>query len=143
MTYDDSNFRFDLCCLAFADLISSEIEGKNTNQKESLSVQQSGSDKAVRCVCFKNDSYGELVQCCDCYMYLHCDCVLEPPGKHKYRCPICRLQLDGIDPFKDLKNWLIEKNAEIDNINNILNNRSMTPECVSSLIKNIKSLMYN
>ena len=102
--------RFELAALAFADLIQSEIEGSSSFK---VSPQVEPFEK-VRCVCGKNEAYGKLIQCSSCHCYLHKDCIeFNSKKASPYQCPFCRLQIDGIDPFMELKKWIEMKDSEI------------------------------
>lgn len=108
--------QYELTSLAFADLIEQELhpeqysEEANTDRK----THELAPHESLRCVCGKTYVTGELIQCHDCQCYLHKDCIECPPKRlSSFRCPFCRMQIDGIDPFKDLNTWIEEKDQEI------------------------------
>jgi hypothetical protein len=61
----------------------------------------------LRCICGDNENRGELVQCHDCHCFLHAVCLESLPCESpNLRCPFCTLQLEGADPFRDLRTWV-------------------------------------
>ena len=118
---DDYISNFDLTSLAFADLIVSEINADPSTIEPAKEEPKLAPFARIRCICGNNDVGGELIQCSECQSYLHKECV-ELPNKRttQYRCPFCKLQQDGTDPFRELKMWIEEKDNEIKSIHNLL-----------------------
>ena len=116
---------FELTSLAFADLIVSEINSDPSTIEQPKDEPKLAPFETIRCICGNNELNGELIQCSECQCYLHRDCV-ELPNRRitQYKCPFCRLQLDGIDPFRELKTWIEEKDTEIKGIHNLLTEAS-------------------
>lgn len=79
----------------------------------------------IRCICGNNENKGELIQCHSCHSYLHAKCV-DPGQKNRsnFKCPFCRLQLDGIDPFRDLSGWIQNIDNELKTIYHLVNEAS-------------------
>ena len=118
---DDYISNFELTSLAFADLIYSEINADPSSIEPTKEEPKLAPFARIRCICGNNDVGGELIQCSECQSYLHRECV-ELPNKRTtgYRCPFCKLQQDGIDPFRELKSWIDEKDNEIKSIHTLL-----------------------
>ena len=111
---------FELTSLAFADLITSEIKNE-TEEKTEKEEKKLGPFETIRCICGKNDETGTLIKCSECQCYQHRDCIeLNNRRGQTYKCPFCRLQLDGADPFRELKTWIEEKDNEIKNVHHLL-----------------------
>jgi hypothetical protein len=100
--------QFELRALAFADLID------RISNEEGLSLVSSPppptelpSYSTVRCICGQHENRGELIQCSDCDCYLHLECVDHSLRQNPhFRCPFCSLQIDGVDPFRELMRWI-------------------------------------
>ena len=117
--YDSSSFYddaqqitdFELRALAFADLI--ETVAKGSAQPEPYQAQREKRQEiplfnTIRCICGNNEDKGELIQCQVCHCFLHAGCIDKQQQKRgaNFRCPFCRLSLDGVDPFRELSNWV-------------------------------------
>lgn len=117
--------QFDLTSLAFADLILGEIMPEYATEEKAAPKTQLGPFETIRCICGKNDCTGDLIQCSECHCYLHRDCVELPNRRNStFKCPFCHLQLDGIDPFRELRTWIEEKDNDIKVIHRILTEAS-------------------
>lgn len=111
---------FELFSLAFADLVTSEINNEKTENVD-ICDKKLGPFETIRCICGKNEESGALIQCSECQCYQHRDCIeLNTRRGGTYKCPFCRLQLDGVDPFRELKTWIEEKDTEIKNVHHLL-----------------------
>ena len=122
---DDYISNFELTSLAFADLIVSEINADPGSIEMPKEEPKLAHFETIRCICGHNDVGGELIQCSECQCYLHRDCVeLQNQRTTHFKCPFCKLQLDGTDPFIELKTWIDDKNAKIKSIHNLLTEAS-------------------
>lgn len=106
---------FELRALAFADLIEDVVRQQSSAAVVQLQQPEPNQELAkydtIRCICGNNDNTGELVRCPVCHCYLHIGCVEQQNLRRGagFKCPFCRLQLDGVDPFRDLRNWVNEE----------------------------------
>ena len=113
--------QFELYALAFADMIDNITRGPNPADAKApvrLPRQELPPFSTIRCICGNNENRGKLVCCHECHCYLHEDCVDQQQlkrGPH-FRCPFCRLQLDGVDPFRELTNWISQIDDELKSI---------------------------
>ena len=115
--------QFELASLAFADIVDREINGETEQDLENK--EKHLSNGTIRCICGKTECKGELIQCSECQCYLHKDCLeLTNQRTSGYRCPFCKLQLDGVDPFRELKMWIDDKDSEIKNVHKLLTDAS-------------------
>ena len=119
---------FELKALAFADMIMAEAN--NEIQDEDFYADTKTKEhkvelpayEAIRCVCNNNQQQnGPLILCTSCSCYLHRDCVdpVEIQNPNTYKCPFCRLKIDGVDPFKDLKTWIDKIDTELKTIHDL------------------------
>ena len=106
---------FDLKALGFADLIL-HIKNSYADQEEHLEQPQTKIPEfnSVRCVCGNSDKTDNMIQCHECECFLHRSCLDNPPFNSKnFKCPFCKLQSDGIDPFYELNGWIESMNGDI------------------------------
>lgn len=116
---------FELKSLAFADLIMAEADEEDTTPPEEIKKEVPPYD-AIRCTCGNNQPTNrEFCKCTICHSYLHRDCV-DPVERNSpnYQCPICRLQRDGIDPFRDLKSWIGNVDGELRQLHKLVTEAS-------------------
>ena len=125
--YDDSQqiTEFELRALAFADLIETVASGatqSEMSEPEGEQRQKLPLFSTIRCICGNNENRGELIPCQVCHCYLHAGCVDKQQLKRgaNFRCPFCRLQLDGVDPFKELSNWVGQIDDELKRLHQMI-----------------------
>ena len=113
---------FELTSLAFAYLIQLEAGNEDIfNQDYEEKIEKLGPFETIRCICGNNINNGDLIQCHECKSFLHRECVEFPLKKNQsFRCPFCKLQLEGIDPFRELTSWVELKNSEISSIHHLI-----------------------
>ena len=119
---------FELKALAFADLILSEVDDSDftPNSINPPETNDLPAYKTIRCICGDNQPTNrELFSCPNCHCFLHKDC-LDPVdiNNPNFKCQFCRLMLDGIDPFRDLKTWIGNVDSELRAIHNLVVNTS-------------------
>jgi hypothetical protein len=115
---------FDLHALAFADLIERTAAGSlppPPSPPPPEPAHQLPLYSAIRCICGNNENKGELVSCHDCHCYLHANCVDRQPKRNPtFRCPFCRLHLDGVDPFRDLTTTVEALTSELTSVHALI-----------------------
>jgi hypothetical protein len=127
----------DLHALAFADLIERTAGGCSQpppSPAPAEPAQELPLYSTIRCICGNNENKGELVSCHDCHCYLHANCIDRRP-KHgpAFRCPFCRLHLDGIDPFRDLTTAVEALASELRSVHGLITEATSLEAQIASL----------
>ncbi|OHT15731.1 PHD-finger family protein [Tritrichomonas foetus] len=117
---------FELKALAFADLIMAEANESPSASKihEDEPNKSLPHYKTIRCICGDNQPTNrDLLPCPLCHCYLHRDC-LDPVeiSSANFKCQFCRLQLEGIDPFRELRSWIGAVDSELRSVHNLVTN---------------------
>lgn len=117
--------QFELHALAFADMIESIANNSSSPEVRPPPREQRAElppFSTIRCICGNNEHRGQLVCCHECHCYLHSGCVDPQQLKRgaNFRCPFCRLQLDAVDPFRELINWIGSIDDELRRIHSLI-----------------------
>ena len=135
---------------SFSYLVNNIIETNNDsmiekskNKSEKNSKKKNNENYEIRCICSNNnpDTKKKLIKCPDCQYYLHEDCFIESDLKD-FTCPFCRLQIDGVDQFSLLKNYMGSVANEVQEISLVLDIASSI-ERNSSMPDNVKKQKIN
>jgi hypothetical protein len=128
---------FELRALAFADLIERIASGEPASSPPP-SPPEPSSDlplfSSVRCICGENENTGELIQCHDCHCFLHGRCMDRLyPRSSTFRCPFCALQLDGVDPFREVRGFIDSILAELKTLHGLVSEAASTERQISAM----------
>jgi hypothetical protein len=129
---------FELHALAFADLIERVAAGQTASSAPS-SPPEPPSDlplfSSIRCICGENENVGELIQCHDCHCFLHLRCIDQQAQRSgNFRCPFCALQLDGVDPFRELHGFIDGILVELKSLHGLISEATSIEAQISALM---------
>jgi hypothetical protein len=128
---------FELRALAFADLIERITSGE-TASPPPPSPQEPSNDlplfSSIRCICGENENVTELIQCHDCHCFLHRRCMDKLyPRSSTFRCPFCALQLDGVDPFREVRGFIDSILTELKTLHGLVSEAASTERQISGM----------
>ncbi|OHT06640.1 hypothetical protein TRFO_25247 [Tritrichomonas foetus] len=131
---EDETQDFKMKSLAFSYLVHQLIEKRQENKNNEISENnlknkeaenrkdQNKSQKLnknkmtseIRCICGVNtpNDEKELIICPTCQYYLHSEC-LAFTNMTDFICPFCKFQMNGVDEFHQLKNYMATVAAEV------------------------------
>jgi hypothetical protein len=129
--------QFDLNALAFADLIERTVGSPKLlpdSPPPSEPPEELPLYSTIRCICGNNENAGELVSCHDCHCYLHAACIDRQSKRGpNFRCPFCRLQLDGVDPFRELTTLVDSMASELRSVHGLISEAASLEAQIANL----------